>query len=79
MKEAREKAKPGATGRFPEGKLNPAYEGEIQFEVGNIRDKVFVDFGKEVAWIGMDADQAEELAKIIRKKAKKARRFAGMT
>lgn len=58
-------AKLGATGKFPEGKLTEADEGEIQFRVGTTNQKVIIDFGQEVSWLGMDAKQARELANIL--------------
>lgn len=59
----------GATGKFPLGKLTPSDEGELRFAVGVEYGKVVIHFGKEVAWIGMEAEQALELAEIIKEKA----------
>lgn len=59
----------GATGNFPEGKLNEADEGELSMAVA-IRDgKVIVDFGKPVVWFGMDAKQATGLGRLLIEKA----------
>lgn len=79
LDEAMKEARPGATGRFPGGRINSDDEGEIQFVIGHVRDKVIINFGKEVSWLGMDADQAEAMAKLLHKCAKKARKYAGMT
>ena len=52
----------GATGEFPEGKLVPNDEGEIQFGVTTYEGKVVIEFGKSVHWLGMTPKQAQELA-----------------
>lgn len=61
----------GPTNRFPEGKLNDTDEGEIQFGVSHdpASRKVVLNFGKPVAWIGMNAAQAMELSACLRKHA----------
>ena len=65
----------GATGEFPEGKLNQNDEGEIRFGVAADREhnKIILNFGKPVAWIGMSPGQAIALADLLRSKA----RFVG--
>lgn len=63
----------GKTGKFPEGKLAEGDEGEIMFAVGHQQGKVTMDFGKSVAWIGMNPDQAQALAMTIFNHAEKAR------
>jgi hypothetical protein len=57
----------GATGRFPHGHINENDQGEIQIAVAADRkqQKVIIDFGKPVAWIGFDADQARELGEML--------------
>lgn len=62
----------GATGEFPEGKLNSNDEGEIRFGVALDKEarKVILNFGKPVAWLGMSPGQAIELADLLRKKAR---------
>jgi hypothetical protein len=62
----------GATGRFPEGQLTDSDEGEIQFRVGVIERKVVIDFGQEVVWVGMNAEQARGLARMLLKHAEHA-------
>ena len=65
--------KPGATGRFPQGKINPSDEGELVFKIGVTADGlVRIEFGKPVAWLAMSAREARELAQIILKNAYKA-------
>lgn len=56
----------GATGQFPEGKLNKDDEGEIRFVVGHSPEgQVILDFGKEVKWLGMPPEGARQLAAIL--------------
>ena len=55
----------GATGEFPKGKIAPEDEGEIAFAVGHRDGKVVIDFGKSVAWLGMEQHQAIALANTI--------------
>ena len=71
---ANEEQKLGATGEFPKGKLTNDDEGELKMAVGihPQTGKVIVDFGKPVAWIGMDARDALQLASFIRKRALEA-------
>jgi hypothetical protein len=61
----------GATNKFPQGKLNDNDEGEIAFGVAADKEngKVLINFGKPVAWFGMDREQAIELANTLRQKA----------
>lgn len=60
----------GATGFFPDGKLAPHDEGEIAFVVGTRAGKVVIEFGKEIASLGMTAQQAVEMAESLLKYAK---------
>ncbi|HEY0004400.1 MAG TPA: hypothetical protein VGB17_06285 [Pyrinomonadaceae bacterium] len=61
----------GATGRFPQGQYTPQDEGEIAFGVAadKSQGKVIVNFGKPVAWFGMDREQALALAESLKQKA----------
>jgi len=69
----------GALGTHPEGKLTKDDEGAIQFRVGSEGDKVVVDFGTQVQWVGMDAKQAAELASSLMKWARYVARRNGET
>lgn len=60
--------------RFPRGRLNKQDEGEIAVAVGVQQDVVVLAFPKPVAWIGMPAEQAEELAETIKARAADARK-----
>lgn len=60
----------GATGAFPEGKLNKTDEGELRMAVSSTGDGlVRVDFGKPVAWFAISPNQAKELAAHLMKHA----------
>lgn len=59
----------GDTGKYPQGALNPDDEGELRYGIARDGQKVLINFGKPVAWIGFDADQAVELATELVKKA----------
>lgn len=63
----------GATGKFPDGSLDKSDEGEIAFGVASHRGKVIINFGKPVAWLGMDATQAAGLAALLLKHASQCR------
>lgn len=54
----------GATGEFPKGKINEDDQGELRVALGINKEhkRIIVDFGKEVAWLGMGADEARALA-----------------
>lgn len=67
IKELFTKNKFGATGQFPEGKLNLDDEGEIIFGVARdpASGKIIINFNKPVAWIGMSVNQAIDLANCL--------------
>lgn len=69
MKEVAREMDLGATGQFPEGKVSPGDEGEIQIAVGVQGGKVFLNFGKPVAWIGFTPRQARQIAESLRQKS----------
>jgi hypothetical protein len=71
MKEAGENI--GATGRFPEGKIAKCDEGEIQFAISSSKGKVVMTWGKAVEWVGMNPQQAIELANSLKHHALRAR------
>lgn len=67
----------GATGDYPEGKLTEDDEGGIQFAVGVKDGQVCLDFGKPVAWIGMNPGDALSLAETLIANARKAAKGSG--
>lgn len=69
----------GALGDFPEGQLSKSDEGAIQFAIGVKDGKVVLDFGTPVAWVGMNPQQAADLASTLLKRAREAGRAAGQS
>jgi len=63
----------GPTGKFPQGRLTDNDEGELRVAIGQKDGKVVIDFGKPVAWIGFDPEQAEQIAETLRQHAVEAR------
>src|ERR1700691_2146243 len=59
----------GATGEFPQGKLNKHDEGELRMRIGHKGTEVLIEFGKPVAWVGMPKDNALEFARKVKKAA----------
>ena len=59
----------GATGKFPEGKLVREDQGEIQVAIACVKDKVVIDFGKPVVWVGMTPQQAKEIGELLIERA----------
>ena len=59
------KLKLGATGAFPDGKLNQTDEGELRMAVSSTNGLVRIDFGKPTAWVAFSANQAKELAALL--------------
>ena len=57
----------GATNRYPRGKVNQCDEGELKIAVYSKDGTIFVNFGKAIAWIGLDSDSAKNLAEILLK------------
>lgn len=69
----------GAVHSFPEGKLTKQDEGAIQFAIGSKGNKVILDFGTSVHWVGMTPQQAAELASSLLSKAREVGRKNGET
>lgn len=62
----------GATGKFPEGKLDPTDEGEAVIAISATEGGMIrIDFGKRVAWVAFSAKQAIELAGLLVKHARR--------
>lgn len=59
----------GATNRFPRGKVTEHDEGELKIAMYTKDGTIFVDFGKKVAWLGLDANSARDMAKLLLKHA----------
>jgi hypothetical protein len=61
----------GATGRFPQGKVDEHDEGELSLALAADHQYgiVRVVFGKRIAWLGLPASEAREFAKMLIEKA----------
>lgn len=59
----------GATGAYPDGKLNSTDEGELRMSVTSANGLVRIDFGKPTAWVAFPANQAKELAALLMRHA----------
>lgn len=61
----------GATGQFPKGKLNKEDEGALAMAVASDFEnrKVMINFGKPVEWLGLDPEDAVQLARMLMHKA----------
>lgn len=59
----------GPTKYFPDGKLNKDDEGEIRIAITAHEDKVIIDFGSKVTWIGFTKEQAIEIGNLLIQKA----------
>lgn len=55
----------GATGEFPEGKLNASDEGELRCAILHKDGQVGIQFGKPVAWFAMGPKLARQLADLL--------------
>ena len=55
----------GATNTFPRGKMNGADEGELRLAIFQKDGTVVIDFGKPIAWIGLDAATARNMAALL--------------
>ena len=69
--------KPGATGRFPKGKLNEHDEGELAMAVGRKDDNIVIDFGSPVTWFALPPKQARAFAELVIKHAEEIEADAG--
>ncbi len=64
----------GASGRFPQGKLDDTDEGELTLAIGydKLNGVVRLEFGKPVAWMGLPPRKAKDLAEKLLFHARKA-------
>jgi len=63
---------PGATGKFPQGKIHPTDEGELRFALITDKKRNFIvfEFGKSVKWLALDKAAATTLGNAILERAK---------
>ena len=55
----------GPTNEYPEGKLGPDDDGELQLAIGVVDGSVRIEFGTPVAWLGMSPNQARAMAESL--------------
>ena len=60
----------GATGDFPDGKLNEYDEGAVKLAIGNNDGHVIIDFGTPVVWMGLKPNEAVSMAQSLIKQAR---------
>lgn len=59
----------GATGKFPEGKIDEHDEGEIKIGITVKEETIIMNFGKNVNWVGFTKEQAKQIAASLLEKA----------
>lgn len=59
----------GATGVSPDGSLHPSDEGELALALGVVKDRVVLEFGKKIKWLGLTAEDAARMAELLNLKA----------
>lgn len=64
------KPKLGPTGSFPRGKLSADDEGGLRIAISTVDSTIRIDFGKPVAWIGLDKPLAIAFAEAIIERAR---------
>lgn len=62
-------SKLGATGEFPDGKIQENDEGQIRVAITQKDGRVVIDFGKQITWIGFTKEEAKGLAELLLKHA----------
>lgn len=55
----------GATGNYPDGKLNEHDEGELAIRISHDDRLITIEFGKPVSWFAFKPEQAIEFAEMI--------------
>ena len=55
----------GAQGSYPDGKLNEADEGALQFAIARMDEFVVIDFGKSVTWLAVQAHDAKRIGQQL--------------
>jgi len=67
----------GATGEYPDGKLNEEDEGAAIMAIGHLKGRVIVDFGQSVAWVGLSPQEAVTMAQYLINQARQAAHETG--
>lgn len=61
----------GATGRFPEGKLNEQDRGELRLAIGTQNGKLVIDFGTYLSWVALSKEEVIGFIEVLQKKLEK--------
>jgi hypothetical protein len=64
----------GATGDFPQGKLNDDDEGGLRIAISTDQGNVAVYFGTPVSWFALPPDAALDMAEALRHHAMELRK-----
>lgn len=57
--------RPGPTGAYPDGKLDPDDQGELQVRMKTYCGLVRIDFGTPTTWLAMRPDEARALGACL--------------
>lgn len=63
--------------KYPDGPLGQDDEGALNFGVYTQDGRVIMDFGKDLSWLGFDADSALALGEVLIKRANDLRSKMG--
>lgn len=66
-----ENQKPGPTGDYPMGKLAPDDEGGLKMRFKTVGERLIIDFGTQVAWIGLGERDARAMGEMLIREADK--------
>jgi hypothetical protein len=69
----------GPTGKYPEGKLTPDDDGELNIALSIYKNRVGIAFGVPIIWIAMKPQQAVDFAQGIIKRAREIAKRTGET
>lgn len=58
--------------QFPEGHLSLDDEGKIGIAIGIKDGNVIIQFPKPIAWLGLPADQAMEMGRVLIRRGREA-------
>jgi hypothetical protein len=58
--------------KYPEGKITGSDEGELEFKIAVFEERVIMDWGKPVKWIGLRPAEARAIAASLIKNAEEA-------
>lgn len=61
----------GPTGKFPAGRLDQNDGGELKAAVYLQHNRLIIEWGVPIDWVGLDKAGALEMAKVIKEKAEK--------